>query len=114
MRWVIGSTPFTALTTITAVSTASRATRLRPRKSGYPGVSITLTRRPWVSKPQIDASSECSRAFSCGSKSHTVVPRASDPLDRMAPDCASKASASSVLPAPACPTRAMLRMSAVE
>ena len=34
MRWVIGSTPFTALTTITAVSTASSAQRLRPRKSG--------------------------------------------------------------------------------
>ncbi len=113
MRWVIGSMPFTALTTITAVSTASSATRLRPRKSGYPGVSMTLTRRPSVSNPQTAASSECSSAFSCGSKSHTVVPRASDPLDRMAPDCASKASASSVLPAPAWPTNAMLRMSAV-
>ncbi len=113
MRWVIGSMPFTALTTITAVSTASSAQRLRPRKSGYPGVSMMLTRRPCVSKPQIAASSEWSRSFSWGSKSQTVVPRASDPLDRMAPDCASKASVSSVLPAPAWPTRAMLRMSAV-
>ena len=44
MRWVIGSTPLTALTTITAVSTASSALSVRPRKSGYPGVSIMLTR----------------------------------------------------------------------
>ncbi len=114
MRWVIGSMPLTALTTITAVSTASSALSVRPRKSGYPGVSIMFTRLPWVSKPQIAASSECSSAFSCGSKSQTVVPRASDPFDRIAPDCASKASASSVLPAPAWPTRAILRMSWVE
>ena len=114
MRSVIGSMPFTALTTITAVSTASSTARLRPRKSGYPGVSIMFTRRPWLSKPQMAASREWSSAFSWGSKSHTVVPRARDPLALIAPDCASRASARSVLPAPAWPTRAMLRMSEVE
>ena len=113
MRCVMASTPFTALTTITAVSTASRADSVRPRKSGYPGVSMMLMRRPCRSKPQIAASRECSSDFSCGSKSQTVVPRASEPFDRIAPDCASRASASSVLPAPACPTRARLRISAV-
>ena len=47
-----------SLTTITAVSTASSAHRLRPRKSGYPGVSMMLTRRPWASNPQTAASRE--------------------------------------------------------
>ena len=36
------------------------------------------------------------------------------PWLRIAPDSASRLSASSVLPAPACPTSAMLRISAVE
>src|SRR5215467_3444814 len=55
-------------------------------------------------------SSECCRRFSWGSKSETVVPRARLPRLRVAPACSSRVSTSEVLPAPACPTSAMLRM----
>src|SRR5256885_3819944 len=70
-------------------------------------------RLPWMplkSKPQIAVSSECCRRLSCGSKSDTVVPRARLPRARIAPACSSSVSRSEVLPAPACPTSAMLRM----
>src|SRR5205823_1434894 len=46
----------------------------------------------------------------CGSKSDTVLPRARLPRLRIAPACSSSVSTSEVLPAPACPTSAMLRM----
>src|SRR2546430_7082410 len=68
---------------------------------------------PLKSKPQIAVSSECCRRLSCGSKSDTVVPRAWPPRVRIAPACSSSVSTSEVLPAPACPTSAMLRMPAV-
>src|SRR6266576_2861090 len=65
---------------------------------------------PLKSKLQIAVSSECCRRLSCGSKSDTVVPRARLPRARIAPACSSSVSRSEVLPAPACPTSAMLRM----
>src|SRR4029077_6428004 len=68
---------------------------------------------PLQSKLQMAVSSECSSRFSCGSKSDTVVPRARLPGLRTAPACSSSVSRSEVLPAPACPTSAMLRMPAV-
>src|ERR1700682_1500430 len=71
---------------------------------------MTLMWMPLQSKLQIAVSSECCRRLSCGSKSDTVVPRARLPRARIAPACSSSVSRSEVLPAPACPTSAMLRM----
>src|SRR6516164_7700407 len=65
---------------------------------------------PLYSKLQMVLSRECCRRFSWGSKSETVVPRARLPRLRVAPACSSSVSTSEVLPAPACPTSAMLRM----
>src|SRR5262252_6364536 len=65
---------------------------------------------PLYSKLQMVLSRECCRRFSWGSKSETVVPRARLPRPRVAPACSSSVSTSEVLPAPACPTSAMLRM----
>src|SRR4030095_8960536 len=73
-----------------------------------------LTRHAPTSKCTMAASSEWRSSCSCGSKSHTVVPRSRLPRLRIAPDSASSPSASSVLRAPAWPTSAMLRISAVE
>src|SRR5437588_10624829 len=71
---------------------------------------MRLTWMPLKSKLQIAVSSECCRRLSCGSKSDTVLPRARLPRLRIAPACSSSVSTSEVLPAPACPTSAMLRM----
>src|ERR1700733_2309549 len=71
---------------------------------------MRLTWMSWQSKLQIAVSRECCRRFSCGSKSETVVPRARLPRLRVAPACSSNVSSSEVLPAPAGPTSAMLRM----
>src|SRR5256885_14799520 len=62
------------------------------------------------SKLQIGVSRECCRRLSGGSKSDAVLPRARLPRVRIAPACSSSVSTSEVLPAPACPTSAMLRM----
>src|SRR5262245_39177044 len=112
-RCVMDSTPVTALTTIAAVSMASSIGSARPMKSGNPGVSTRLTSAPPVSSQQTVASTEWSRRRAWGSWSQTVVPRARLPLARTLPAPNSSASASRVLPAPACPTRAKLRMSPV-
>ena len=97
---VIASTPLTALTTITAVSTASSARRAAAEKVGI------ARRVDDVDAPALRSRSRrsrrrarCSSAFSWGSKSQTVVPRASDPLDRIAPGYAR----ARLRPAASCP-----------
>src|SRR2546430_12532964 len=71
---------------------------------------MRLTWMPLKSKLQIAVSSECCRRLSCGRNPTSVLPRARLPRLRIAPACSSSVSTSEVLPAPACPTSAMLRM----
>ncbi len=54
--------------------------------------------------------SECLNSFASGSKSQPVVPLSMLPGVAMAPDLCSNASASVVLPAAPCPTRAIERI----
>ncbi len=57
--------------------------------------------------------SECWCFCSSGSKSLTVVPLSTLPFALIAPAANSSASASVVLPLPACPTKATLRILSV-
>src|SRR5690606_18023106 len=108
-------TPSTALTTTTARSATASAESTHPAKSGEPGVSSSVT---WYVVPSGARQSRCAtprptempRATSSGSWSHTVVPSATEPARGIAPARWRNASASVVLPAPLCPTRATLRV----
>ena len=112
MRTAIGSTPVAALMTTAAVSTASSAGRLWPRKSAAPGVSIKCTRVVPRARWSTLALSECCIRRSIASKSLTVVPRSGVPGAPIAPAAASRASARLVLPAAAGPTNAIVRIDA--
>ena len=107
---VCACTPSVALTTTTARSTLASAVTISPAKSAYPGVSSRFTLTPLTVKGARLVEMESWRATSSGSKSMTVVPFSTDPRRAMAPVAASSASASVVLPAPWCPTRATLRI----
>ncbi len=96
--------------TTAAVSTASSAGRLWPRKSGAPGVSMKWTRVSPRVRCSTLALSECCMRRSSGSKSLTVVPRSSVPGVTIAPAATSSASARLVLPAAAGPTSASVRI----
>jgi hypothetical protein len=61
------STPAAALTTTTAVSTAGSVASARPRKSGRPGVSSTLTQCSAHSRWARLLLREWPKAFSWGS-----------------------------------------------
>ncbi len=113
MRSAVGVMPVAASTTMAAVSTASSAGSAWPRKSGAPGVSIRWMRQPPFVMCISAAFSECCMRRSSGSWSLTVLPRSRVPGVAIAPAACSSASARLVLPAPAGPTRARVRMSAV-
>ena len=111
MRRVPLSMPAAALMTTAAVSTAGSAMTARPERSGRPGVSSRLIQCPAHSRCTSAACSEWPMAFSCGSKSATVSPRSTLPAAPISPAAASRASTRVVLPLPAWPSRARLRMS---
>ena len=67
IRTAICSMPVLALMTIAAVSTASSAGRLCPRKSAPPGVSMKWIRVSACVMCMIDAFSECCIRRSSGS-----------------------------------------------
>ena len=107
---VWASTPSTALTTTTTRSTTEQAARTSPKKSAYPGVSIRLILTSPTTMGASDSEIDICRLISSGSKSQTVDPSSTFPALVMAPVANRRASASVVLPAPLCPTRATLRM----
>jgi hypothetical protein len=107
----LNSMPFWALITSTAVSTAASDASACPMKSGSPGVSMRFTSRPsWVANSSV-ALVEWWRARASGSKSLVVLSVSTEPSRLMAPHLCRMASLSDVLPEPACPKRAMFRMS---
>ena len=110
---VCTSMPSTAETTNSARSAAWSAAPTSPMKSAYPGASSRFTLCPSSSNGASASETEIRRRCSSGSKSHTVVPSSILPRRLVAPAANSRASASEVLPAPPCPTRATLRMLAV-
>ena len=110
-RRVARSMPAPASVTSTAVSTAGRAASAWPTKSGCPGVSMMLISRPSLVANRSVALIEWWCFWASGSKSLMVFEASTDPIRVIAPSRWSSASASVVLPAPARPMRAMLRMS---
>src|SRR3546814_903351 len=102
--------PPSASTTTATVSTAARADKVGPRKSGYPGVSIRFRCMPPWSTLAIAASIEWPRSLSIGSKSEAVLPRSMLPAAWRVPPACSRASNRMVLPAPGWPARATLRI----
>jgi len=113
MRRATDCTPFTASTTIAHVSTAGSAGIAWPMKSGYPGVSMMFVFFPSCMNCTTAEESECPCSFSSGSKSATVFFSSIVPMRPITPASWSSRSSKVVLPQPACPTKAMLRMSAV-
>src|SRR5579883_2907211 len=108
--WVWACTPSVALTTTTARSATDSAAVMSAAKSAYPGASRRLTFTPSTSKGAMAIDTDSWRDVSSGSKSHTVLPRSTDPCRGIVPVAASSASASVVFPAPWWPTRATLRI----
>jgi len=113
IRLTISSRPFCALMTIATDSTASSAGSAWPMKSGAPGVSSRWMRKPSCSRCIWAACSECCIRFSSGSWSLTVLPFSMLPALLIAPAFSSRASASEVLPAPAGPASASVRIAAM-
>ena len=107
---VCTSTPATASTASTTLSTARSAPLTSPMKSGYPGVSIRLILWSCHSSGASAALTVIWRRISSASKSVVVVPSSTRPRRSIAFAANSIASTSDVLPVPPCPHTATFRM----
>ena len=109
-RSVETSTPFWALTIISAQSLARIAVSESARNDDSPGASIRLISVPRHSRWHSDAEMLIPRRCSSSSKSLTVDPSATLPMRLVSPAANNKASTRLVFPVPRCPSTATLRI----